>query len=406
LSFQYFRYKYKAQQNKNINIKNTGGENMKVTFPHMGNMYIPVKVLLDTIGIDYVMPSLCNKKSLESGVANSPEFACLPFKTILGNFIEGIENGADLILFGGGCGQCRLGYYGDLLNEILKSMGYRVKFVYLELNKMSFKGIIEELKPVTEGKSLYAIIKGIMLALKTVFTADRLNRLANYTRCHEINKGQTDMIVREFELNVQKAVGYREINNAIKTAVRKLRKVKIDKKATPLKIVLIGEIYVLNEPFVNVEIEKKLGNMGVQVYNTLPVSKWIKEHLIKNILPFKIPDKPHEAGKEYMHTNDIGGHGLSTIGNAILHYKKKFDGAIQVYPLTCMPEIIAQCTFAELQKKYNIPIMTLVVDEMTGEAGYVTRLEAFVDMLRMKKAEAKRAKSKKMPPFALPDNSV
>ncbi|MDD4707501.1 MAG: CoA protein activase, partial [Firmicutes bacterium] len=32
-----------------------------------------------------------------------------------------------------------------------------------------------------------------------------------------------------------------------------------------------------------------------------------------------------------------------------------------------------------------IPVMTLVLDEMTGEAGYMTRLEAFVDLIRRKK---------------------
>lgn len=77
-------------------------------------IYISIKVLLDTIGLDYVMPSRCNSMTLEKGVVHSPETACLPFKTILGYFIYGIEHGADVILFGGGCGQCRLGYYGDL----------------------------------------------------------------------------------------------------------------------------------------------------------------------------------------------------------------------------------------------------------------------------------------------------
>ncbi|MCW6108815.1 2-hydroxyglutaryl-CoA dehydratase, partial [Clostridium sporogenes] len=32
-------------------------------------------------------------------------------------------------------------------------------------------------------------------------------------------------------------------------------------------------------------------------------------------------------------------------------------------------------------KNENFPIMSLVVDEMTGEAGYSTRIEAFIDLL-------------------------
>ena len=57
-----------------------------------------------------------------------------------------------------------------------------------------------------------------------------------------------------------------------------------------------------------------------------------------------------------------------------------------------MPEIIAQSTLVEVQKKYGIPIMTLIVDEMTGEEGYKTRLEAFVDMIEMRKRQASLSK--------------
>ena len=36
-------------------------------------------------------------------------------------------------------------------------------------------------------------------------------------------------------------------------------------------------------------------------------------------------------------------------------------------------------------KEKNVPIIHLTVDEHTGEAGFVTRLDAFVDMLIRKK---------------------
>ena len=125
--------------------------------------------------------------------------------------------------------------------------------------------------------------------------------------------------------------------------------------------------------------------MGVEVHNTMSMSFWIKEHFIKKLLPFKIKNKNHEAGKEFMNTDDIGGHGLSSIGASIRSAKKGFDGVVHIYPFTCMPEIIAQSTFSEVQKKYGIPIITLIIDEMTGEAGYMTRLEAFVDMIKMRR---------------------
>ncbi|HEX3026139.1 MAG TPA: hypothetical protein VHR42_02780 [Clostridia bacterium] len=114
---------------------------MKITFPHMGNAYVAVKVLLDTLGLDYYMPPVKNRNALQRGIANSPEFMCLPFKTILSDFLQGLDHGADTILFGGGCGQCRLSYYGALEQEILRSMGYRFNYIHLDLSHLSYHEI-------------------------------------------------------------------------------------------------------------------------------------------------------------------------------------------------------------------------------------------------------------------------
>ena len=38
-------------------------------------------------------------------------------------------------------------------------------------------------------------------------------------------------------------------------------------------------------------------------------------------------------------------------------------------------------------KQFNKPLLNLTIDEQTGEAGFVTRLEAFVDMLFRKNVQ-------------------
>ncbi|MHB1154418.1 MAG: CoA protein activase [Eubacteriales bacterium] len=372
---------------------------MKVTFPHMGNAYISIKALLDTIGIDYFMPPVENKKTMEYGIINSPEFICLPFKLVLGDLIQGLNNGADVIIFGGGCGQCRLCYYGDLMQEILINLGYKFQYIDLELDKMSYYNIIKKFKPVIKNKSLFLVILGITRGIQTVFATDKLYKLASRTRCREIRKGSTDKIMNKFENNIQKITGFANIKNALKSASKSLKNIETDKNKIPLRISIIGEIFIASDPFTNLQIVRKLGNMGAEVSNSISVGSWIREHFIYNLMPIKPKDKPVEAAQEYMKIDEFGGHGIYTVGNAILNSKAKFDGIIQIYPFTCMPEIIAQCTFNEIQKKYKTPIMTLILDEMTGEAGYITRLEAFVDMLDMKKSNMEniiRAKNNKV----------
>ncbi|NHJ05951.1 MAG: hypothetical protein EAX90_14080 [Candidatus Heimdallarchaeota archaeon] len=50
-----------------------------------------------------------------------------------------------------------------------------------------------------------------------------------------------------------------------------------------------------------------------------------------------------------------------------------------------LPEIIARNIIPQISKKFDIPVLSLVVDELTGEAGYQTRIEAFISLLERKR---------------------
>ena len=119
---------------------------MKVTFPHMGNTYIPVKAMFDDLGVDYVIPPFNNKKAIEIGTKYAPELACMPLKINIGNFIQAYEMGADAVLIAGGCGPCRFGYYCEMHREILKYAGYKMDFIALELPKRDIKEFVRRIK--------------------------------------------------------------------------------------------------------------------------------------------------------------------------------------------------------------------------------------------------------------------
>jgi len=61
-------------------------------------------------------------------------------------------------------------------------------------------------------------------------------------------------------------------------------------------------------------------------------------------------------------------------------------------PFTCIPEIVARTILNKVSHDYSIPVLTFFLDEQTGKAGMVTRLEAFVDLMRMKKMQAANLK--------------
>ena len=99
----------------------------KITFPHIGNYYIPINYLVKNItNQEVIIPPKITRKTIELGSKYSPDYVCVPFKYNLGNFIEALELGADTILQAGG--GCRYGYYAELQEQILKSLNYKFTF--------------------------------------------------------------------------------------------------------------------------------------------------------------------------------------------------------------------------------------------------------------------------------------
>jgi len=350
----------------------------------MGNTYIPAKALLDGLGVDYVIPPFNSRKTLEIGTRYAPESACLPLKYNLGNFIQAYEAGADTVLMAGGCGPCRFGYYGEVEREILKDAGYPMDFITLELPNGDVRELIRRIRKLTGNTGLLKIIRAVKHTVEIAIRVDELERLCFKTRPLETEKGSVDRLYKAFQAEVLKTGSAAEIEKLIKKTREKLLSINVSDSVHPLRVGIVGEIYSTIDYHTGLYIESRLGNMGVEVDRHLTISMWVTEHVLKNILRLPKDLRFANAAKPYLGAM-IGGHARETVGNAVLYAEKGYDGIIQIYPLTCMPEIVAQSILPLVGKERGIPILTLIVDEMTGEAGYMTRIEAFIDLLRQRR---------------------
>lgn len=360
---------------------------MKITFPHLGNVYIAGKAFFEELGHEVITPPICSRKTLEIGVKCSPEMMCLPFKIFMGNYIESIEKGADTILLVGSCGPCRFGLYSLMQKDILKKLGYNVDFLVLESYKEGMAEFRENISRIIGSSSIVDFSNYSRLALKLIKNADSLSQLSNEIRAYAINKDEVNKIMEFYYSSVSKTHGAKEMLQLMDHTAKLLKKVKLDKQLRPLRIGIIGEIYTIIEPFVNLEIEKKLGQMNILVDKSLTPTKWLEHHLFSYPFGSKYENTKFKLAKPYI-PYMVGGHGRETVGSAIYYKNMGYDGVIQILPLNCMPEIVAKSVIKSVQRDLNFPIMTLVIDEMTGEAGYNTRLEAFVDLLKKRNKES------------------
>lgn len=358
---------------------------MKITFPHLGTMYLAAKAVFDGLGIDYIIPPFSSKKALEIGVLHSPEEICLPFKIMIGNYIQSIEQGADTIILTGSCGPCRFGEYCELQMNLLNRLGHNLDFIVLDspydIGKEEFLRRIGKIAS-NSSKSNNEKIKALINASIVANLIDKIEAKAHYLVGYETNKGECKSILENCKRDAVNTKVPKEMIKVLKKYKNKIENVPIDKSKNPIKVQIIGEIYTIIEPFSNLYIENKLMDYGVSTKRHLTQSWWIKDLLLKTLKLNSLDLR--KASLEYL-PHYIGGHARECIGEAVLAHKQGFDGAIQIFPLGCMPEIVSKAILPSISKDKDFPIMTLVVDEMTGEAGYVTRIEAFIDMLERRK---------------------
>jgi predicted nucleotide-binding protein (sugar kinase/HSP70/actin superfamily) len=360
---------------------------MKITFPHLGNAYIIAKSFFDDLGLDYVIPPFNSKKALEIGTRHVPELACLPLKLNIGNYLQARDQGADTILMLGGCGPCRFGYYCEMQKEILHDIGCDMDIITLEAPYGDWGELWARVKKLVNGAGLRKTVPAARNIVRTAVKVDELERLVFRTRPREAEKGRTDEVYRRFKEKALQVKGSRNMLALMEKTMGELGDIELNDEIKPLRIGIVGEIYTTIEQFASFDVQQKLGHMGAEVDRQVTLSGWVIEHMLKKALHLPRDLRYAEAAKPYLGAM-IGGHAQETIGNTVLNALDGYDGVVQIYPFSCMPEIVAEGILPVVEREMDIPVLTIIIDEMTGEAGCMTRLEAFIDLLERRREAA------------------
>ena len=360
---------------------------MRIGMPHMGNLHIPFRALFQRLNIDYVMPPLNNQHTLSLGVKHSPEGLCIPFKLTLGNLIEAAQLGADTLLMPAGYGICRLGYYAKTQEQILHDLGYsNVKVMRVGISEHKLLGLLKMIKRLSNNAPWCQIVSAFRFGLSKLNALDRIERVVQKVRPVELIKGTANQLFAKAINDIDKADDYKSLRQVQADYIDQLNQVTKDNQAQPLIVGIIGEFYVILEPFSNFDVESELGKLGVEVRRTTFVSEWTKFSFFLNPLGINEKERIQRAARPYL-KRDIGGDGWESIGEKVLH-AKKYDGLVHLVPFTCMPEIIAQNIMPSTRE--SIPVLTILCDEQITKTGMLTRLEAFVDMLERKRRVANK----------------
>jgi predicted nucleotide-binding protein (sugar kinase/HSP70/actin superfamily) len=358
---------------------------MRVGIPHFGNVYIPVKAMAQKLGApddELIIPPPTSQRTLNLGVKYSPVETCLPFKLTLGNLIEACELGADTLIQARGTGICRLGYYAKEQEPILHDLGYNAHFLTLDVSHHKLASILQLIKSMTNNAPWPEIISAFRFGMGKLFALDKIEEVVWKARAVEAERGTANQIYREAIKAIDEAPNRAKVRKLTKDYIERLSNIPRNPKADPVKVGIVGEIFVVLDPFANMDIEMELGKLGAEVKRTMSLSRWVKYSLFLNPLGIDEWKEVHRAAMPYL-KRDVGGDGWESVGEKVVHAREGYDGIIHLAPFTCMPEIVAENIMPST--KEDIPVLTVLCDEQMARPGMITRLEAFVDLLKFRR---------------------
>lgn len=140
-------------------------------------------------------------------------------------------------------------------------------------------------------------------------------------------------------------------------------------KTPALTIALLGHRYVLEDPYLCLDIRRRLVRNGCRVIedSTFPFAG--NHHHESRVCPtsWQFEDDILFAAYRFLHQSTV-------------------DGIVYLLSFGCgAGSITSEIIEHELREDSHVPILRIIIDEHTAEAGFLTRLESFVDMIRIKK---------------------
>ena len=349
----------------------------KIGFPHVGNYCVPAKFLFSKILDCYIIDAPpITSKTIDLGVKYSPDFVCTPFKYTLGTMLEVIEKGANCVVqLGGGC---RYGYYHELQREIISDLGYDVKYINLvTAGHADAKKICKELKCLDPK---FSKIKGLYYLGITKKMVEYMDKVDDYIRHNvgfEVEKGlmekYNNMMLNDF-LSVNSVFSLRKV---FKKYFNLIKSVELNMPKDVVKIGVIGELYTVMEPFSNYYLEKSLASFGMSVTRFTNVTYLLFEkgkYVRRNI-------KKYSKYVRYR----MGADATDNIMRCVDMCRNGYDGIIHIKSSFCTPEIGSMGIINKICHEYDVPVMFFSFDTNTSKVGLQTRLEAFNDMIEMRK---------------------
>lgn len=301
------------------------------------------------LGAEVVLSPVTDRNILKRGSDATLDEFCLPIKVFFGH-INAILKKIDFLFI-------------PRLISTEKEAYYCPQFFGLpDMVRVAFPDSPPILEPTFNVKNKGATIEGAFIELGKSISKGKSESLSAYKKALDAQAGFYSMVAD----GTIPPDAYKKLYNIPSASKEKAN----SRKILQTTIALLGHPYNIYDPLVSMNISKKLMDMNIRLITTEMVSDDIIDAEMKRLR------KPvyWASGREIV---GAANHFLASKG---------VDGIIFIGAFHCGPDSLLKALIErEAQSSDKTPLLSLSFDEHSGEAGMITRLEAFLDMLEIKK---------------------
>lgn len=312
--------------------------------------YFPFwKKILEELDAEIVYSGPTNKKIVEEGVQQGFGELCIPIKIYYGHVLKLIRENPDLdyIFVPRYVAEVKDAFFCPKflsLPDVIKILPNCPKILNFEVNVKEF--------PITTS----AIELGKQLGKSQARSLEAYDAAKKY--------------IKEYHNFLRQGA---QVNHALRLVKRNLPfKLPKKKQKSDIRFLLLGHGYNVFDTYINLDFQKKLTDQGIEVITI--------ENLPESV--FKVPVIINRKLRNYWrHEEEI----MQSIRYFLTDGKDEIDGVIFLISFACGPDSLISELIMRDMKVVGLPFLEIIMDEHSGEAGLLTRIESFSEMIRRKK---------------------
>lgn len=335
--------------------------------------YFPLwKTFFEELGAEIIVSDNTSKRILDDGVKSCVDEACLPVKLFHGHVIN-LKDRVDCLFIPRFTSISKNEYvcpeFGGLPDMIRYTIDGLPELIDTEINlRRSKRNAL---------KAVFDIGRRFTGNEYKIWTAYRraLRSYRDFKCCMKRGELPCEILERYTDIRYQASGSC--ISRPIAETAGTIPEYDIAAASAPqsmpdLKIAVIGHVYNLNDSYINLNLVDKLRSSGAGIITTDMVSSRIIRRKI-NMLNKRV-------------FWNFGSKALGTVLHLLDDKNKGVDGIIYLMSFGCgIDSFICDLAERRVRRNGDIPFMILMLDELSGEAGIDTRIEAFIDMVKIKK---------------------